>query len=122
MDETKEKLFEDLRTPNTFFCTFMEGEGKYAALQHEKMDFDGIKVAIKECKNPSDIIWLNRGVPRKEQLIRGAAVLLIIGMVATIIYFMFSLEIAAQMYINYRANPPNVICDELFRAYTVEGV
>ena len=86
------------------------------------MDFDGIKVTIKECKNPSDIIWLNRGVPRKEQLIRGAAVLLIILIVATIIYFLFSLEIAAQMYINYRANPPNVICDELFLAYKERGV
>lgn len=62
----KNEKYEQLIVPNTFFCTFMEGEGKYAALENNKMDFDGIKVTIRECKNPSDIIWLNRGVPRKE--------------------------------------------------------
>ena len=44
----------------------MEGEGQYSALKNETMDFDGFKVKIKESKNPSDIIWQNRGVKIRE--------------------------------------------------------
>ena len=47
--------------------------------------------------------------------------LIVLG-VAVICYFIFATEIAAQMYINYRANPPNIICSELVATYTKDGV
>ena len=47
--------------------------------------------------------------------------LVILG-VGVICYFVFSMEIAAQMYINYRGNPPNIICSQLYKTYTEKGV
>ena len=44
----------------------MDGEGQQAAIEDKEMWFDdGFKVSIKQAKNPTDMIWLNRGVSRK---------------------------------------------------------
>ena len=50
-------------------------------------------------------------------MLRGAAVLFVILSVTVLVYFIFSLEVASQIYINYRANPPGIICSELFETY-----
>lgn len=72
----------------------MEGEGQQAAVEGKFMDFDGIKVPMRAGKNPSDIIWLNRGISRKQQLLRSAVVIFVIMIVFAFAYFTFSLMVA----------------------------
>ena len=47
---------------------------------------------------------------------------MIIAAVTALVFFVFSFEIATQMYINYRANPPGIICDQLIDTYQADKV
>ena len=78
------------------------------------------KVSIKPAANPSDILWLGYGVTKKEQCIRGLIATIIVMIICAIIYFLFSLMISAKIYINYRAVPPGVNCENLVDNYTRE--
>ena len=66
LTEIKNEKFDELIVPNTFYCTFMEGAGHQAALTLKQINCEGEEVILKQAKNPSDIIWLNRGVSRPE--------------------------------------------------------
>ena len=78
------------------------------------------KVSIKPAANPSDILWLGYGVTKKEQCIRGLIATIIVMIICAIIYFLFSLMISAKIYINYRAVPPGVNCENLVDNYSRE--
>ena len=66
LTDLKEKEYENLTIPNTFFCTFMEGEASRKARSMKEIECDeGYKLNIVRAKNPSNILWLNMGVPRK---------------------------------------------------------
>ncbi len=92
------------------------------ALKLKTIDFDGISVKIKTCKPPSDIIWLNRGVSKGEQCKRGLLATLILLIGTLVVYFLFSSEVSAQIYIKYRAYPPGVACSSLIEAYGIENI
>ena len=99
----------------------MEGLGQQAALKLGKMECDtGHKVVLRSAHNPSDVLWLDFGVSKKEQILRGFIAIIVILVILTIIYFSFTLLISAKMYINYRASPPGVICSELVDTYSQE--
>ena len=55
-------------------------------------------------------------MPRKQQYCRGIFVIFIILVILGIVYFTFTIEVASKIYINYRANPPDVVCSELMEA------
>ena len=117
MTALKNEKYDELIVPNTYYCTFMEGTGQQAAVRLKKFDCDGHEIIMKEAKNPSDILWLNRGVSRSSQVWRGIIVMLVISIVSTIIYFLFQFEIGLQIYILYRRKPPGVICSVLYETY-----
>ena len=101
----------------------MEGIGQQTALELKKIPCsDGHVVDIKPAKNPSDILWLNRGVPRKQQYIRGIFVIFFILLIVGVVYFVFTLELTSRIYINYRANPPDVVCSELIKSVGYDRV
>ena len=89
LTETKNQKYDDLVVPNYFFCTFMEGKGCKAAIDQERIDCDGITVDLKEAKNPSDILWLNKGVAKSSQCKRGIIVTLIIAIVSWGVFWIF---------------------------------
>ena len=62
----KNSKYDELIVPNTYYCTFMHGAGQQKALKLKHIDCDGHKVEIKQAKNPSDLLWLNRGISRRE--------------------------------------------------------
>ena len=65
----------------------MEGIGQQTALELKKIPCgDGYTVNVKPAKNPSDILWLNRGVPRKQQYIRGIFVIFFILLIVIATY------------------------------------
>ena len=72
---------------------------------------------MKQAKNPSDLLWLNRGISRREQIVRGLIVILIILGASFVVYILFSAEVSAQIYIGYRARPPDISCDQIYEAY-----
>ena len=110
-----------LTTPNTFFCTFTEGEGRRKATSMGEIDCDdGHKLKIKQAKNPSNILWMNMGVPRKTQIIRGLIVAFIILIIVVIVYCMFTVEVSAEIYISYKGSPPGINCESMIEAETVE--
>jgi len=39
-----------------------------------------------------------------------------------LVYLMFTLEVSSRIYINYRANPPNVVCSELLGSYSEQEI
>ena len=72
----------------------MEGYGQQAALKIKEIDCDGHQIKFRECKSPSDILWLNRGVSRSSQLLRGLIVIFIILVVVVLVYFIFTGEVS----------------------------
>ena len=48
---------------------------------------------------------------------RGLIVVLIILGASFLVYIAFSAEVSAQIYIGYRASPPDVDCEQLYEAY-----
>ena len=83
---------------------------------------EGYKLKFKEAKNPSNILWMNMGVSRREQVIRGLIVALIILFIVVAVYFMFTIEVSFQIYISYKGNPPGVNCNALIEAETADRV
>ena len=117
----KNNQYPNLTIPNTFFCTFMEGEGQRTAVSLGEIDCDeGYKLNMKEAKNPSNVLWMNMGVPRKTQVIRGLIVAFIVLIMVVIVYFIFTVEVSAQIYISYKGNPPGINCGAMIKAETVE--
>lgn len=80
------------------------------------------KIVFKSTKPPDDTIWLNRGVSKSYQCKMGILSAFIIVVTTMITFFLFSVETQYKMYINYRANPPGVVCDALFDTYGVDRV
>ena len=72
----------------------MEGVGQQSALKIKQIDCDGHQIKFRECKSPSDILWLNRGVSRSSQLLRGLLVINIICFVVVLVYFVFTGEVS----------------------------
>lgn len=60
----KNEKFEDFIVPNTFYCTFMEGNGRHRALELGSIQIDEHVIELQPAKGPSDTLWLNRGVSR----------------------------------------------------------
>ena len=48
---------------------------------------------------------------------RGLLVVLIILGASFLVYIAFSAEVSAQIYIGYRARPPDIACDQIYEAY-----
>ena len=99
----------------------MEGEGQRTAVSLGEIDCDeGYKLNVIEAKNPSNVLWMNMGVPRKTQVIRGLIVAFIVLIMVVIVYFIFTVEVSAQIYISYRGSPPGINCEKMIEAETVE--
>ena len=115
----KNEKYSQLVVPNTFYCTFMEGKGQAAALQVDdgKLDIDGVELEIKEAVNPSDIIWLNRGVSKREWQLRLVIAIIIVLVTSIGVYVFFSFEMGLQIYIKLRQSPPGVMCNQLYSVY-----
>lgn len=45
-------------------------------------------------------------------------VIVIISICVWVVFMLFTTEVSAKIYINYRVNPPNVECDALLEAYS----
>ena len=90
------------------------------ALEVGKFKIGQYDVKFKDTKSPDDIIWLNRGVARNFQIKRAVIVALIILVTTIVAFYLFSVETNAKIYIKYRASPPGVDCDALYRTYDVE--
>ena len=94
MTQIKKDKYEELIVPNTFYCTFMHGEGQQRAIECGKIKFASKHtIDFKPSKSPSDILWLNRGIPRLSQMRRGIFVMLIVFITSIVTYFIFITEI-----------------------------
>ena len=114
----KDQHYDELIIPNAFFCTFMEGKGMVTALKLGKIDCgDDQEIKVSQARNPSDTLWLNMGVERKEQIKDGIIVAFIILVLALMSTFVFVVVLDIQSYINYRANPPMKSCSEIIANY-----
>ena len=87
------------------------------ALEAGKFKIGQFDVKFKDTKSPDDILWLNRGVARNFQVKRAIIVALIILVTTIVAFYLFSVETNAKIYIKYRASPPGVDCDALYRTY-----
>ena len=121
LTDLKNNQYQNLTIPNTYFCTFMEGEGSRKAANMKEIECDeGYKLKIEQAKNPSNILWMNMGVPRWTQVTIGLTVTFIILIIVLITYFVFTVEVSGQTYIHYRASPPGVNCDAFIEAETLD--
>ena len=57
---------------------------------------------MKEVKNPSDILWLNRGVTRNSQMKRGILAMAIVFFSTVAVFIFFQFEMGLQIYIKLR--------------------
>lgn len=108
--------------PNTFFCTFMEGVGQQTATEMEFFECDGHKLKFIQAKSPSDTLWLSRGVSKKSQCGRFLFAITIIAFCVFLVFLLFSLEVGLKIFINYRANPPNIVCSEVEESYNPQQI
>lgn len=93
MTKIKDEKFDELVTPNNFWCTFKEGEGQQGALKLQKIDCDGHTIKIQAAQNPSNLMWSNHGVPKKEQYLRGSLVVFVILVIFCLVLFVYSAEL-----------------------------
>ncbi len=82
MTELKNDKFDELIEPETFWLTFMHTEAKQSALDKTEFKFDnGLSVSVKQAKNPSDILWLNRGLHKRRACARVCCVVAVVFIV-----------------------------------------
>ena len=91
-------------------------------LEKKKIEFDGFTLPFRNCYGPSDILWLNRGVSKKSQLLRGIMIATIVVIVSLVSYSVFIIMLQGQIYIKFRGTPPGVVCSSLEGIYTEQYV
>ena len=96
----------------------MEGIGQQTAIDVGAIVCEGYRIYFNQAKSPSNTLWLNQGVSKRKQTVHVLIVVIIILICAFIVFLLFSAEVSAKIYINYRAEPPNVECSALQSAYT----
>ncbi len=87
-------------------------------LELKKIEVDGFRIPFRNCYGPSDILWLNRGVSKRSQLVRGIIVATIVVVVSLVAYSAFIILLQGQIYIKFRGTPPGVVCSSLESIYT----
>jgi len=119
MTEEKNKNFEKLIRPNTFYCTFENEIAVQKAVEIQKFQYEDTEMELhfKAAKEPSNIIWQNRGISknqRKKRLCLISTVMLLMG----VVFFVISTKCIQQMLmIKYFRNPPGVECSKLVEVY-----
>ena len=66
MTEEKNKNFEKLMRPNTYYCTFENETAVLKARELGMVTYEGtdFTIKMKEAKEPSNIMWQNRGISK----------------------------------------------------------
>lgn len=76
LDVIKNEHFEELRTPNAFWCTFEEAKACQKLLDAKtKVQVGSHKISLKRARDPSDILWENRGMSDRQRACRGSCFL-----------------------------------------------
>ena len=68
-------------------------------------------VDVKVAKSPSDVLWFNYGIPKKKHILRFVLIVILTSLLIWFVGFLFLGGISAQIYINYRKNPPKATID-----------
>lgn len=72
----------------------MHTEAKQSALDKSEFMLDnGYSVSVKKAKNPSDILWLNRGQVKRRACARVCFVLAVVFVVTFFAQFVFNIEL-----------------------------
>ena len=112
MDSVKTEKFDRIRTPNTFYCTFEHNEASLALrnLDLSWMDHD---IDLKLPKDPTDILWTNRGFSKKKRYCRfGCFAYLCV----TIFFGMYGFTSEAlnwNQLFRYQQTPPGINCESV---------
>ena len=86
MDKEAKTNFEEIRTPNAFFCTFETVKASQEVLNLKNITVLGQTLKIKRAKDPSDIMWANRGISRWGRITRA---IILLGIIFPTFYMYF---------------------------------
>lgn len=70
MDKLKAKHFNQLTTPNTFYCTFEHASACQQLKKLKSIAFKGQELIFKKPKDPTDVFWTNHGMTQTNRTIR----------------------------------------------------
>lgn len=72
IDEHKDLYFDEIRTPNMFFCTFERTRASTCLLKLEEPEvkIGAHSVSYRRASAPSDILWENHSLPNNKRLCR----------------------------------------------------
>lgn len=87
LDDVKAEQFEQIRTPNTFFCTFEEALASQTLLKLDRRLKLGMHhIKLTRASHPSDIMWENRGLSSGKRCCR---IVCFLGILMPILVFYF---------------------------------
>ena len=91
MDKLKDSHFDNLRTPNRFYCTFHKVQASQSLQELGKFTLNDHEVKVKRAKDPSDILWTNLGSSKKWRCVRVLIfAILFPGCILTVVFQTFT--------------------------------
>jgi hypothetical protein len=136
INELKDKEIQTITKPVTAFITFDSQDGYERACEFkgkencngsitsfDDHEFDGEPLIFEEAPEPTNIIWENRQISYKQQMIWTAIVSAIIVFLLFLAFMAF-FELKKQTIANYQKYPPTTNCDDLDNIFglTKDGV
>lgn len=113
MTEHKNKHFDDLVTPRNFFVTFHNEYAYHKAIEVANFTFNGHSIAVKQATEPTDIIWENRHIRKRERTLRWMMVIIIMTALAFGAFAGIVFLLKRKLLITYLNNPPGVDCSSV---------
>ena len=96
LDAIKEANFNEIRSPNTFYVTFEEASSSQALINcySTPLKIGDHKIALKKAKDPSDILWENRGITKTKRIFRSICLL---GILLPVVLFSVQMLFIASL-------------------------
>lgn len=75
MDEHVSANFDEVRWPNTFYCTFENSKAYQNMVKIRRIEVGENVIDVKRAKDPTDILWENKGLSKSKRICRGVLLL-----------------------------------------------
>lgn len=107
MDKLVQADFDELRRPNTFYCTFENIKACQLLIRNGKVKAGEHVLKVKRAKDPTDILVENRGLRKRWRVCRAACLLgILFPMILSGTYVIYVKLFDYQQLINYSINIP----------------
>ena len=118
IDKEAQTNFEEIRTPNAFFCTFETVKASQEVLKLKDITVLGQTLKIKRAKDPSDIMWANRGISRWGRITRA---IILLGIIFPAFYGWFYFAFVGvfnwSQFYYYYLRTPGIECQNVEARY-----